>query len=206
MSTIDPRDLVAAVSRSIDAQKLGVEIASLTKSDRVSYSDAALPMPREVLDKIVLADILDDSIVGARSGDKSFPLRLFLGDLAARLAHDHAFALASGLNFFFRGEMDDDAKLKLGFEVSRAYYNFAKEAQLEPQLVSQVSPLLASLMNSELQRVRLESVDHQSVFDSSVHEREEKANASSARIQRPASFLCRVTSNNMVRVKARVMT
>lgn len=77
---------------------------------------------------------------------------------------------------------------------------------MDAPLVGQISPLLASLLSNELARLRFESVDHTSIFDSLVHEREAGADAGSARLARPVSFLCRVAANNKVRIKARVWT
>jgi hypothetical protein len=102
--------------------------------------------------------------------------------------------------------MEEEPKLRLALEVSRQYYRFVSEVALDREQTGQVSPLLAALLSSELGRVRLESVDHATVFDSQVHEREPGSDAASAQIASPRSFLCRVTSNNMVRAKAMVRT
>lgn len=158
-----------------------------------------------VLRKIVLSDILDDSILGARPGETSYPLRVFFGTLGDSLDHDDAFALANGINFFFRVGMDEEAKLVLGLEVSRLYYRFA-EARLEADLVRPLSPLLARLMSTELSTVSYEAIDGARVFDSSLHERALGSNGSSPNIAAPKSFLCRVVSNQRVRVKAQVAT
>ena len=99
-----------------------------------------------VLHKIVLSDILDDSILGARPGDTSFPLRMFFGTLGDELDDDTAFALANGVNFYFRVPMDEEAKMLLGLEVSRLYYQWAHGRPLDPELVPQLSPLLARLI------------------------------------------------------------
>jgi hypothetical protein len=96
--------------------------------------------------------------------------------------------------------------MRLGIEVSRLYYRFVQEAAMDAPLVGQISPLLASLLSGELARLRFESVDHTSIFDSRVHERDTGADAGSAKLARPLSFLCRVAANNMVRIKARVWT
>ena len=160
----------------------------------------------EVLRKIVLADILDDAILSSRAGDKPFPLRLLLGQLGASLSGETGFAFASGLNLYFRAPMEEEDKMRLGMEVSRLYYRFVQEVAMDAPLVAQISPLLASLLSNELARLRFESVDHTSIFDSRVHEREVGADAGSAKLARPVSFLCRVAANNMVRIKARVWT
>lgn len=210
------RSLVEAIVRSIDEDKLRRELARATGVEGAAPTPAALPpsgdradgnaKPSDVLDKIVMADILDDAILGARAGDKGFPLRLFFGQLGGGLAGEVAFTLASGLNFYFRADMDEEPKMRLGLEVSRLYYRFAEEAGQGAAARAQTSPLLATLMSGGLARLRFESVDHATVFDSAVHEREEGSSASSASIARPASFLCRVPATGVVRAKARVRT
>ncbi len=167
---------------------------------------AAEAQRHDVLVKIVMSDLLDDAILGARPGDKSFPLRVFFGDLGARAGETPAFLLACGLNFFFRSTMEDEDKLAVGYEVSRAYYAYAHHAELDATTVSEISPLLAALMNTELARVALESTDHISTFDSTLHEREAGSDPHGARVVRPASFLAKVTANDRVRKKARVVT
>ncbi len=161
---------------------------------------------RVVLERVVLADLLDDSILAARPGDKPFPLRLFFGELGARISTPTAFTLAMGLNFFFRSEMEEEDKMRVGHEVSRLYYQLVEEASLDPATVRETSPLLAALMSSELGRIAFESVDHVTVFDSRFHDRASGADAHEARIVRPATFLAKVTQNSMVRLKAKVMT
>jgi hypothetical protein len=203
--------LLAAVMRSIDVVKLRREIAEAAPrapAAPVQSAPAVAPasVGAEVLRRIVLADLLDDSILGARQGDESFPLRLFLGQLGDSLGDDGAFALAAGLNFYFRAPMDEEWKMRLGIEVSQAYYRFVAEGKLDASLARKVSPLLSALLNTEVTRVRFESVDHHAVFESAQHERDEGSNPASATIRRPVSLLCRVASNNVVRVKARVRT
>ena len=182
---------------------------------------AAAPQPgtQKLLTRIVLGDILDDTILGARPSDRTFPLRLFFSELGTLLAHEGeegpaahaaemAFTLASGLNFFFRAEMDGEAKIRIGLEVSRQLYALAHDpgAKMDADMVSKAAPLLATLMTTELERVRFESVDHNKVFDSQIHERTSASDPTGSRILRPASFLCRVQTNNAVKVKAQVVT
>lgn len=169
-------------------------------------SGAAEAQRHDVLVKIVLGDLLDDGILGARPGDKSFPLRVFFGELGAHVGTPRAFALACGLNFFFRSEMEDEDKLTIGYEVSRAYYAYAAEVGIDRATLGEISPLLATLMNTELGRVSLASADHLATFDSTLHEREPGSDPHAARIVRPASFLAKVTANDRVRKKARVLT
>jgi hypothetical protein len=170
-----------------------------------------------LLTRIVLGDILDDTILGARPQDRTFPLRVFFSELGTMLARDEspeahaaeqAFTLASGLNFFFRAEMDGEAKIRVGLEVSRQLYALASDpkVKIDADVVAKAAPLLATLMSTELERVRFESVDHAKVFDSQVHERTSTSDPTDSRILRPASFLCRVTANNTVKAKAQVVT
>jgi hypothetical protein len=173
---------------------------------------------RALLDRIVLGDILDDAILGARPADRTFPLRLFFSELGTLLGHDEqdekksagelAFTLASGLNFFFRAEMDPEAKIRVGLEVSRQLYALAHDphAKMDADMVAKAAPLLATLMTTELERVRFESVDHVRVYDSQIHERTATSDPTGSRILRPASFLCRVQANNAVKAKAQVVT
>jgi hypothetical protein len=171
----------------------------------------------KLLTRIVLGDILDDSILGARPQDRTFPLRLFFSELGTLLAHEGedgadahnaelAFTLASGLNFFFRAAMDGEAKMRVGLEVSRQLYTLAHDAKIDADVVAKAAPLLATIMSSELERVRFESVDHAKVYDSQTHERTATSDPSGSRILRPASFLCRVSTNNAVKAKAQVVT
>ncbi len=164
------------------------------------------------LNRLTLSDVLDDSILAAQSGDRSFPLRLLFASVAEHAVKDgdpsadSAWNLACALNVFFRVAVDEEVKLRLGLVASNLYYAFVLEQLADKDLAAQASPLLASLLSHELSRVRFESVDHQKVFDSQVHEREEGADGGRAAITRPTTFLCRVVATNMVRVRARVMT
>jgi hypothetical protein len=156
--------------------------------------------------RFLLQDILDDSILGAKSGDKSFPLRLLFSELAARAEGETAFTLLCALNVYFRVEADDEVKMRLGTEISRLYYRFMDEARPEGLLAVQVSSLVAALLSTELQRVRFEAVDHAATYDSASHERAQGADGGSATLRRPLSFLSRVTQTGMVRIKAVVVT
>jgi hypothetical protein len=62
------------------------------------------------------------------------------------------------------------------------------------------------MMTTELERVRFEAVDHTKVFDSQIHERTSASDPTGSRVLRPASFLCRVSTNNAVKAKAQVVT
>ncbi len=101
--------------------------------------------------------------------------------------------------------MDEEARVRVGLEVSRLYYAFASWA-LEVSERKAVSTLLARLMTAELDRLRFEAVDHEPVFDSTLHERGKTADASSKHLTIPETFLCRVDANDMVRFKAVVTT
>jgi hypothetical protein len=186
----------------------------------------------KVLERIVLGDILDEGILAARPEDRTFPLRLLFSELGSLMTADagerlaetgnlptleqrthvaeQAFALASGLNFLFRASMDAEAKVRLAVEVSRQFYAVVRDAQrlgaMDAELVQKAAPLLAAIMSHELDRVRLESVDHVRLFDSQLHERTADADPTSSRILRPATFLCRLTTNNAVKAKAQVVT
>lgn len=204
------KDVLEAVVSSIDRERLSRALESVVPATSSSSSEASSsPAPTKtasaVLQRIVLSDILDDAILGARPGEPSFPLRVFFGALGDSLSDDTAFALASGLNFYFRVAMDEEAKMRVGTEVSALYYRFAAE-HLERDVVTPLSPLLARLMSTELERLRFEAIDGVTMFDSSVHERAPGSDGTGARIKGPKSFLCRVVSTSMVRSKALVST
>ena len=205
------RELLDALAASVDEAKLEAKVRAVTQ--RATAAAPAAPAAsasrgdNEALARVAMNDLLDDSILAARPGDKSFPLRALLAEITGALAEsDEAPTLAAGLNFFFRAPMEEDAKVLVGIEVSRAYYALAAARKLEPELVAKASPLLAALLSTELERVRLESVDAGATFDSQLHERERGSSAGSSRVARPLSFLGRVVSNGLVRYKARVVT
>ena len=208
--------VLSAMERSDFVRVLAELVGSETERSGTGTSTSPNPPAQsagttQLLTRIVLGDILDDSILGARPSDRTFPLRLFFSDLGTMLASEGheaegAFTLASGLNFFFRAEMDPEAKIRVGLEVSRQFYAFAHAAKLDAEMVTKAAPLLAAIMTSELERVRFESVDHTKIYDSLVHERTESSDATGSRILRPASFLCRVQTNNTVKAKAQVVT
>lgn len=207
--------LLEALARSIDAAKLREALGPIAPSAPASdappgSTGRGLPsgeIPADaILGRLLLSDLLDPSILGARQGDRSFPLRVLLSRVGADLARDAAFAFATGLNFYFRAAMDEEAKLRVGLEVSRCFYEFAAEAALSRDEVQQVAPLLATLMNGELARVRFESVDHAAVFDSQLHERAPTADATRSALTSAMTFLCRVAKTGLVRAKAVVCT
>ena len=152
-----------------------------------------------------MVDILDDSILNARQGDGAFPLRLMFGELTEHGDEDTAFAFACGINMYFRAAMGEEARVRIGLEVSRLYYQFAREA-LDDKLRKAASPLLAQLMTTQLQTLELRHVDEGAMFDSAIHERAAGADATSPRIKHPVTFLCRVAATQKARVKAAVTT
>ena len=203
MSDVAKRVLEAVVA-SVDRGKLASALGDLSAAP--AAPEGGGKTSAAVLHKIVLSDILDESILGARPGDTSYPLRMFFGTLGDELDDDVAFALANGINFYFRVGMEEEAKLFTGLEVSRLYYRYAAARPLDGDLVSALSPLLARLMSTELTNLAFEAIDGARVFDGSVHEREMGSAGSSAKIVAPKSFLCRVVSNGRVRAKAMVRT
>lgn len=214
------RIVLDLIERAIDAEALTAELGEAGARPAAEGTPASTT---QLLTRIVLGDILDDAILAARPQDRTFPLRLFFAEMgdamagsrgresesddeAASQVADVAFTFACGLNFFFRASMDAEAKARFGLEVSRQLYAFAHSATLDPALVTKAAPLLAALMSNDLERARFESVDHMKTYDSQVHERAEGSDPSSARIVRPASFLCRVAATNAVKAKAQVVT
>lgn len=201
-----------ALVASVDRDRLARALAELAPAPApASPPRAQGKTASALLSRIVLSDILDDAILAARPGETSFPLRMFFGELADALGEDtrfdeDAFALASGLSFYFRVAMDEETKMRVGLEVSRLYYRFAESRPIERDVTLQLSPLLARLMSTELERLRFESCDAAGMFDSSLHERAPGSDASGARVLGSKSFLCRVVSTSAVRAKALVRT
>jgi hypothetical protein len=155
----------------------------------------------------VLEDVLDDAILAARPGNPEYPLRALLAELAQRLGSGEGLAFAAGLNFYFRQQQaDEEIRLTLAIEVSRAFYRFAEHAQLDASLQKAAAPLLAQLLSTELARSTLEAVDQAMVFDSNCHERAIGSDAHSARILSPRSFMARSTQGQLVKKPAVVLT
>jgi hypothetical protein len=96
--------------------------------------------------------------------------------------------------------------MRVGMAVSRQLYALAHAAPLDAELVGKATPLLATLMTNQLERLKFESVDHVKVFDSQLHERIAGSDPSSFGIVRPASFLCVVGMSGAVKAKAEVVT
>lgn len=208
MSGLAPKVLEALVE-SLDRERFERALERLAAAGGGGKGDASTPptpAAARVLSKILLADVLDDAILAARPGEPGFPLRMLLGELGEAIDGDLAFAFASALGFYFRVEMDDEATMRLGVEVSRLFYRFAAERPLDKDLVREVAPLLARLMSAQVERLRFESVDAAGVFDSSQHERAPGSDPTRSAVKGAKSFLCRVVTNGMVRAKALVST
>src|SRR5687767_5399561 len=122
------------LEKSLDPHDLAEVFRAFARGPRPTYSEVHDVTPttgaKRLLTRIVLGDILDESILAARPQERTFPLRLFFGELGRLLATDAeegpestaadaAFTLASGLNFFFRASMDSESKARVGLEVSR---------------------------------------------------------------------------------------
>lgn len=211
LSVIERTDFARQLAKAVEPLAGNVAPAPAAREQAPSAGT------QKLLTRIVLGDILDDTILGARPQDRTFPLRLLFSELGSLLAHDGdegpkahaaelAFTFASGLNFFFRATMDPEAKIRVGLEVSRQLYLLAHDAKMDAEVIAKAAPLLATMMSTELERVRYESIDHAKVYDSQVHERTADSDPTGSRILRPASFLCRVTTNNAVKAKAQVVT
>lgn len=197
-----------AVLEAVDQEKLERSLATMFPARAGGERSGGEPgaVAQAVLDRLLLSDVLDDSILASKPGDSSFPLRVFFGELGQGLDDDVAFALAAAINFYFRVPLEEEARIALGIEVSRLYYSFAEKRPLDPTIVKQLSPLVAKLLSTELERVRFESVDGDTTFDSTAHERALGSSPSKGTIRTPKTFLCRVVSNSMIRNKAVVKT
>lgn len=187
------RALTAHFAPAQNVQSAPVQNAPIAPKD---------PSRDAILGKLVLSDVLDDPITAARPDSPSFPLRLFFGELAARLADERGFVLAAGLSFYFRAEIEEDSRALLGVEVSRAFYDFS----LEPELRRRVGPLLASLMSTALHHSQLFSVEDARVFDSATMERARGTDLSAASPVHARSFGLRVVASGLCKRKALVAT
>lgn len=201
-----------ALRASVDSDALAARLADLAPPASAPRSgrphaekpEAGKSVANALLERWSLADVLDDSILCANPSDKGYPLRLLFGEMSATMAtSDEALTFAAAVNFFFRTSGEEEARVAVGTEVSRAFYTFART--LTKELRTQAAPILATLLSSELSRLRFESVDHLTTFDSNVHEREQKSGQGGA-IREVRTFLCRITASGMVRTKARVLT
>jgi hypothetical protein len=115
-------------------------------------------------------------------------------------------ALFTGDHFEWRVPMDDETKANVGIEASKLYYLFVEQVDLGREIVRQASPLLAALMSTQLDKIKLESVDHEEVFDGKVHERIAGSMIMSTEIKTPRSFLSLIKANGALRSRALVRT
>lgn len=204
--------LVATTDAATLRAELERRLTTTTSSSAHAQAARGGGASDEVLRRIVLSDMLGDDILGAKQEDKAFPLRMLFGDLAEQLAShesspsaEAAFALASALNFYFRATLDEETRIGVGLATSRLYYAFMASRAKEAREVALTSPLLAALLSSELERSKLESVDHAKTFDGALHERA-PGSAGSPTLLAPVSFLCRVAATGVVRSRALVRT
>ena len=82
----------------------GPTIAAVVAAEGYTPPDGAVVVPAG--GKYLIPGLWDMHVHLAKAGERTFPLRLFFGELGSFLtkegdAADHAFTLASGLNFFF---------------------------------------------------------------------------------------------------------
>jgi hypothetical protein len=216
MSDISER-VWSALKASIDDKAFSARLAELVPESAPASAPASSPPPppkhahvpgksvsNELLEKWSLADVLDESILHANPSDKPYPLRLLFAEMSANMAEsDEALTFAAAANLYFRTECDEEARVTLGIEVSRAFYTFART--LDASLLPRAAPSFAALLSTQLERTKLESVDHLTAFDSNLHERDRGASAGGT-IREVRTFACRIVASGMVRAKARVMT
>lgn len=207
MSAPDFADLWALLARHVDQDGVRRELASrFSTQPAAPAARAAAPagdLSRDaILGKLVLSDVLDETISAARPDSSSFPLRLFFGELAARLGEEAGFLLACGLSFYFRASFEEDSRAQYGVEVSRAFYAFPLEADLRRKC----APLVAALLNTALESSELVALEGAHVFDSVTMERDRSADRSAASPVHPRSFFLRVVSSGLVKRKGLVHT
>lgn len=207
--------VVELIARSLDARALAATVASRRVSAGGGTGSTAADL---VLSRIALGDLLDDAILSSKPGERSFPLRLLFAELASWVtregddehegrAVEAAFCLAAALNFYFRTlDTDEESRITLAIETSRAFYRFAREAPIDPDLVAKAGPALAALMGGDLEHVTLEAVEHGRFFDAQLHRRAGGANPMGTHVLAPATFLCRMSTTATLKVKAEVWT
>ena len=112
------RAVIAAIEKAVSAGELADVVRRFARGPQPTFPDldersteaAPTPGAQKLLTRIVLGDILDDGILGARPSDAAFPLRLFFAelsrllaadsDVAAEALSDQAFVLASAFACF----------------------------------------------------------------------------------------------------------
>jgi hypothetical protein len=199
--TPDFAELWALLAKHVDQE--GARRAVEARFGSAAAPAAAVDHSRDaLLGKLVLSDVLDDAITAARPDSPSFPLRLFFGELAARLSEERAFTLACGLSFYFRATLEEDSLAQYGVEVSRAFYAFPIDADLRRKC----APLVAALLTTQLENTELSCLEDAHVFDSATMERDRGADRSAASPVLPRSFFLRVVASGLVKRKALVVT
>jgi hypothetical protein len=199
-AAVDPRRFIAA----LDETK---PLASAQRSEGQRPNAGRPAMDNATLGMLVLADLLDESVLAARPGEAHYPLRLLLAELATRLDQPSHLAFACAMNLYFRATFDEETQATLAFEVSRTFYEAARAPSSWPADVSRAAaPQLAELLSVGLPRLVMEPVDHVRNFDSSICERHADSDPTSASIVERLSFLCRVRQSGLVRKKALVRT
>jgi len=202
VASVEPAELRAEIARRLGDPSRPT-LPQLPENETTETASAAA---NGVLKRLVLDDILDEAILSARPNDREFPLRILFGQIGESLGDDGGFGLATALSFFFRVPMEEETKVRVGLEASKLYYLFVEQNDVGHEIVRQASPLLAALMSTQLDKVKLESVDHLSTFDSALNERIAGSMSTSPEIKAPRSFLARVKANSMVRSRALVRT
>ncbi|MEZ4337035.1 MAG: hypothetical protein R3B82_10440 [Sandaracinaceae bacterium] len=196
-----------ALVRSVDTRALGEALKDLGPAAKASPPTATGgdETARAVLKKIVLSDLLDDSILGARPGDIELPLRMFFGTLGDELGDETAFALANGSTSTSALRWTRRRSLSVALEVSRLYYKLAEDL-LDAELVRPLSPPRAVDEAPSSSRSGSRAVDGARVFDSWRSTSARSARSVEREDRGSKSFLCRVVANDRVRVKATVRT
>src|SRR4051794_9802712 len=86
LSVMERTDFAQKVAGAV--AELGRGAAASPMASTLSPSTAPTGGTQKLLTRIVLGDILDDGILGARPQDRTFPLRLFFSELGTLLAHE----------------------------------------------------------------------------------------------------------------------
>ncbi len=202
MSAPDFTELWALLARHIDQEGARRAIEARFGTPALAAAPAPAHSRDALLGKLVLSDVLDEAITAARPDSPNFPLRLFFGELAARLAEERAFVLACGLSFYFRATLEEDSLAQYGVEVSRAFYAFPIDAELRRKC----APSVAALLTTALANTELVALEGAHVFDSTTMERDRGADRSAPSPVLARSFFLRVVASGLVKRKALVLT